>query len=146
MLMNRMTLFAVLLIWMQVASALAQNPLNPFVIEDDTLPIANSRFDDAVELPQENFSSPAKNDMWEKFERGDLGGKAYVELQKDYQKKTAKSKVVTGREIASEKSKKKQVKKQNQSNKKQVSNKKPASVKPRKPQGIPKKLPPKKKK
>jgi hypothetical protein len=135
---NRKILFALLLIWIQVASALAQSSLNPFVVEDDTLPIANSRFDDAIELPQENFTSPSKNDMWEKFERGDLGGEAYAELQKDYQKKTAKSKVVTGRDLASVKSKKTQVKKQKV-------NKKPTSVKSRKSQSIPKNLPPKKK-
>lgn len=138
-----MILFAVLIVWMQVANALAQNPLNPFVVEDDTLPIANSRFDDSVELPQDNFSSAAKNDMWEKFERGDLGGKVYVELQKDYQKKTAKSKVVTGRELAGKKS---VDKKTAEKKLKKQPSKKPASIKSRKPQGIPKKLPPKKKK
>ncbi len=134
--MNKCLCFVFFLLWIQFAQAYAQNPLNPFVVEDETLPIANSRFDEAVELPQENFSSAAKNDMWEKFERGDLGGKAYVDLQKDYQAKTAKAKVVTGRELAG--SKKSKVKKMKKTQSK-------AAKKSRAPQGVPKKLPPKKK-
>lgn len=58
---------------------------------DDTLPIANSRFDDAVEPPKENFTSANKNDPWEKFERGDLDQKAFIRLQEDYQKQAKQS-------------------------------------------------------
>lgn len=52
---------------------------------DDTLPIAPTRFDDTVEPPKDNFSSVSKNDLWEKFERGELDEKAYTRLQEQYQ-------------------------------------------------------------
>lgn len=141
--MKKSVCFIFFLLWIQFAQAFAQNPLNPFVVEDETLPIANSRFDETVEVPQDNFSSAAKNDMWEKFERGELNGKAYADLQKDYQAKTAKAKVVTGRDLAGVKA---QVKKgKGKSLSKTPSKSSKNSKKSRIPQGVPKKLPLKKK-
>lgn len=118
----------IIFLWVGVFSfeTFAQEAINPFVIEDDTLPIANSRFDDAIEIPQENFFSSGKNDMWEKFERGDLGGKAYTTLQLEYQQQTAKLKTQK-RGVASSKKKNDQQKKTK-----------------RPPQEAPKKLPSKK--
>lgn len=59
---------------------------------DDTLPIAPTRFDDAVEPPKDNFSSINKNDSWEKFERGELDQKAFIKLQEQYQAQASNSK------------------------------------------------------
>lgn len=59
---------------------------------DDTLPIAATRFDDAVELPKDNFSSETKNDAWERFERGELDQKAFIKLQEQYQAQVNTSK------------------------------------------------------
>lgn len=70
---------------------------------DETLPIAPARFDDAVELPKDNFSSVGKQDMWEKFERGELDEKAFIKLQQDYQMAASQSKdPVVKRKIASD--------------------------------------------
>jgi hypothetical protein len=52
--------------------------------EDDALPIAPTRYDDAVEIPKNNFSSSDGKDKWEKYENGELDAKAYVELQEEY--------------------------------------------------------------
>lgn len=59
---------------------------------DDTLPIASTRFDDAVEPPKDNFSSVNKNDSWERFERGELDQKAFIKLQEEYQAQVSHSK------------------------------------------------------
>lgn len=59
---------------------------------DDTLPIAATRFDDATELPKDNFSSESKNDAWERFERGELDQKAFIKLQEQYQAQVSTSK------------------------------------------------------
>lgn len=70
---------------------------------DDTLPIAPTRYDDAVELPKDNFSSVGRQDMWEKFERGELDEKAFIRLQEDYNMAASQSKdPVVKRKIASD--------------------------------------------
>lgn len=75
---------------------------------DDTLPIAHTRYDDAVELPKDNFSSVGKQDMWEKFERGELDEKAFLKLQEDYQMQASNSKdPIVKRKIASDMKEKK---------------------------------------
>ena len=59
---------------------------------DDTLPIANQRYDDAMETPKDNFSSVNKNDILEKFERGELNQNAFIKLQEEYQAAASNSK------------------------------------------------------
>lgn len=74
---------------------------------DDVLPISSTRYDDAVVPPKNNFSSTNKNDMWEKFERGDLDEKAFVRLQEEYQELANNSKdPVVKRKLASERKEK----------------------------------------
>ena len=58
--------------------------------KDDTLPIAPQRYDDAVEPPKENFTSTNHNDMWEKYENGELDQQAFVKLQDDYNRIASK--------------------------------------------------------
>lgn len=112
---------------------------------DDTLPIAHSRYDDAVVPPKNNFSSVNKNDMWEKFERGELDEKAFVRLQESYQAQANNSKdPYVRRKVAIEQKKAKREKmiaqkKASKSKiaKKSQSSRMPASVKTSK--GLPKK-------
>ncbi|MES2768813.1 MAG: hypothetical protein V4596_06665 [Bdellovibrionota bacterium] len=77
-------------------------------LADDTLPIAHTRYDEAVEPPKDNFSSVGKQDMWEKFERGELDEKAFIKLQEDYQMQANNSKdPIVKRKIASDMKEKK---------------------------------------
>ena len=70
----------------------AQQAIIQLENDDDVLPIASQRFDDAIELPKNNFSSVNKNDIWEKFERGELDQNAFIRLQEEYQSAASQSK------------------------------------------------------
>lgn len=87
----KIRLMAMLVVCVSFVGANAQQSIIELEA-DDTLPIANTRFDDAVEPPKENFTSASKNDPWEKFERGELDQKAFIRLQEDYQKQASQSK------------------------------------------------------
>ena len=141
--MKKVFLFLIFLLGISFSKAYAQSTLNPFVVEDDTLPIANSRFDDAIEVPEDNFSSAEKNDTWEKFERGELGAKAYADLQKDYNSKT-KNKTAKNKSTSKTKRDVAAVPKNHKKDKKNLKSKVKRSQNPRKPQSVPSKLPPKK--
>lgn len=70
----------------------AQQAIIQLENDDDVLPIASQRYDDAIELPKNNFSSVGSNDIWEKFERGELDQNAFIKLQEEYQAAASQSK------------------------------------------------------
>lgn len=94
-----------LFIFMSFLNVKADTSNNIFVVEDETLPIANSRFDDELEPPKDVFSSTLKNDTMEKFERGELLNTSYADLKNNKKSKVALYKKIKKREIASVKNK-----------------------------------------
>lgn len=99
--MHKGRLLPLILMMFVSTSVFAQQAI--IELEDDVLPIAPTRFDDAVEPPKDNFSSVSKGDMWEKFERGELDEKAFVKLQEQYQMAASQSKdPVVKRKIAAD--------------------------------------------
>jgi len=103
--MQKKNVYTFILVLMLSLSVKAQEAIINLdeVADDDTLPISQTRYDDAVELPKNNFSSVGKQDMWEKFERGELDEKAFIKLQEQYQYAASQSKdPVVKRKIASD--------------------------------------------
>ncbi len=130
----KIRLLFIALICILVSVANAQQAIIQ-IEDDDTLPIANTRFDDAVEPPKQNFTSASKNDPWEKFERGELDQKAFIRLQEDYQRQARHSKdpYMKNKRKRMMAAQKRRAKMAASKKSKETQSRKPASVKKAKP-------------